>query len=456
MVDVATNPEFRNSVTVQGPNAISNSDFTSKLNLTGLPSGQTVHYRIRYQSLEDWQTWGEPAVGSFATPPAVRTNIRFLWSGDTAGQGWGINEEWGGMRIYETMRQTKPDFFIHCGDTIYADGPMKAEVDMGNGEVWKNVMTEEKSKVAETLKEFRGNFAYNLMDKNVRAFNAEVPMIVQWDDHETVNNWYPAEVLNDPRYQNESSVALLSARAREAFFEYSPIRRSVTDPQRIYRKFHYGPSLDVFAIDMRSYRADNGKNDQSEPSEATQFLGKQQLRWLKQQLLASNATWKVIASDMPVGMVVYDDWKTKSTFENLANGDGAPKGREFDIVELLSFIKINNIQNVVWLTADVHYTAAHYYDPNKAQYQDFLPFYEFVSGPLNAGTFGPNDMDNTFGPQVLFSKHPEGGKVNLPPSAGLQFFGQVDIDGESEALTVTLKDLVGSSLYSLTLEPKKA
>lgn len=55
-VDVATNPEFNNSVTVQGPNAISNSDFTSKLNLTGLPSGQTVHYRIRYQSLEDWQT----------------------------------------------------------------------------------------------------------------------------------------------------------------------------------------------------------------------------------------------------------------------------------------------------------------------------------------------------------------------------------------------------------------
>ena len=47
---------------------------------------------------------------------------------------------------------------------------------MPDGDVWKNVVTEEKSKVAETLAEFRGNYNYNLLDPNVRAFNAEVPM----------------------------------------------------------------------------------------------------------------------------------------------------------------------------------------------------------------------------------------------------------------------------------------
>ncbi|NGN98345.1 alkaline phosphatase [Grimontia sp. S25] len=455
-VDISYHQDFRKHITLQGPNALAETGFSSKLAINDLAPGQKVFYRVRYQSLEDWQSWGEPVVGSFNTPPAVASNIRFLWSGDTAGQGWGINEEWGGMRIYETMRQTAPDFFIHCGDTIYADGPLKEKVTLKNGEVWKNIVTPEKAKVAETLQEFRGNFAYNLMDKNVRAFNNEVPMIVQWDDHETVNNWYPAEVLNDERYQNEQSVALLSARARRAFFEMNPIRSSAADPQRIYRKFHYGPLLDVFAIDMRSYRADNGANNQTESSADTAFFGSKQILWLKQQLLASKATWKVIASDMPIGMIVYDDWKTKSTFENMANGDGQPKGRELEMVELLRFIKQNKIENVVWLTADVHYTAAHYYDPNKAQFQDFEPFHEFVSGPLHAGTFGPNDMDNTFGPQVLFSKHPEGGQINLPPSAGLQFFGQVDIDGESEEMKVTLKDLVGSSLYTKTLTPKKS
>ena len=56
----------------------------------------------------------------------------------------------------------------------------------------------------------------------------------------------------------------------------------------------------------------------------------------------------------------------------------------------------------MWLTADVHYTAAHYYDPNKAVFQDFEPFWEFVSGPLHAGSFGPNKLDNTFGPQLVY------------------------------------------------------
>jgi alkaline phosphatase D len=109
---------------------------------------------------------------------------------------------------------------------------------------------------------------------------------------------------------------------------------------------------------------------------------------------------------------------------------------------------------VVWLTADVHYTAAHRYDPNRAQFQEFAPFFEFVSGPLNAGTFGPGKLDNTFGPEVLYQKAPPEGQANLPPSAGLQFFGQVDIDGASEVMTVALKDLTGAVLFTQEIEPK--
>ena len=44
--------------------------------------------------------------------------------------------------------------------------------------LWRNVTTPEKSKVAETLDEFRGNYAYNLLDDNVRRFNAEIPQLV--------------------------------------------------------------------------------------------------------------------------------------------------------------------------------------------------------------------------------------------------------------------------------------
>jgi alkaline phosphatase D len=70
---------------------------------------------------------------------------------------------------------------------------------------------------------------------------------------------------------------------------------------------------------------------------------------------------------------------------------------------------------------------------------------------LNAGSFGPNTADGTFGPEVVFYKAPPAGQVNLSPYAGLQFFGEVNIDKASKAMTVDLKDLNGDSVFSKTL-----
>ena len=158
---------------------------------------------------------------------------------------------------------------------------------------------------------------------------------------------------------------------------------------------------------------------------------------------------------MPIGLIVHDNWREKNAFENGANGDGPVLGREHDFAELLRFVKHNAIRNLVWFTADVHYTAAHYYDPNKAVFQEFDPFWEFVSGPLNAGSFGPGDMDNTFGPQVVYRKSPDG-RPNLPPTEGLQFFGRARIEGATGVMTVELKDLDDRVLHSVELEPDAA
>lgn len=455
LLEWADNPEFKRSQVLRGPAALSDTDFCAKMDLQQLPAGQKIHYRVRFQDLQNQQSFSSPVDGSLMTGGYSRRAIRFVWSGDTAGQGFGINPDFGGMKIYRTMLEQQPDFFIHSGDTIYADGPIEAERVHGDNEIWKNIVTEEVSKVAETLKEYRGRFAYNLMDKNLRDFNAQVPMIAQWDDHEVVNNWYPGEILNDDRY-SEKSVDLLAARGARAFMEYMPVRQHPAERDRLYSNFKIGPALEIFRIDMRSYRGSNDANNHSSASEATRFLGAEQMKWLKQALAQSTATWKIIASDMPIGMIVYDNWKEKNTFENGANGDGPALGRELEIAELLRSIRDNSVQNVVWLTADVHYTAAHYYDPAKAQFSEFAPFWEFVSGPLNSGTFGPNDMDNTFGPQVMYSKAPEGGRSNLAPSEGMQFFGQVDLEPESEVLTVQLKDLDGRTLYTQELKPASA
>jgi alkaline phosphatase D len=454
IVEYATTEAFKNSKRVVGPAALAASDFTARVELTDLPPGQEIFYRVLFQDLGDVKSVSLPAIGHLRTAPAQRRDITFIWGGDTAGQGWGINPAWGGMKIYAQMRRLQPDFLIHNGDSIYADNPIVAEVTLDDGTVWKNVTTPEKAKVAETLGEFRGNYIYNLMDEHVRAFNADVAQYFQWDDHEVTNNWFPGGVIDErhPRYQQYvvKSHDLLAAHAKRAFLEYVPLRLDPRDPERMYRAFHHGPSLDVFMLDERSYRGPNSANRQEASSAATAFLGTAQLRWLKRALWASQATWKVIASDMPLGLLVPD----VNGFEAWANGDGPALGRERELAGLLGFMKANDIANVVWLTADVHYAAAHYYDPANAQFTDFTPFWEFVAGPLHAGTFGPNTLDHTFGPEVKFLSIPEGLKANRPPSEGLQFFGQVKIDGKSEVMTVSFRNVLGENIYSVELTPE--
>jgi alkaline phosphatase D len=144
------------------------------------------------------------------------------------------------------------------------------------------------------------------------------------------------------------------------------------------------------------------------------FLGPEQLAWLKRELMASKAVWKVLAADMPLGLIGHDDCVRRQGSEAIAQGDGLPLGRELEIASLLSFIQAAPIRNTVWLTADVHYTAAHLYDPAKARFTAFAPFWEFVSGPLHAGSFGPNALDDTFGPQLRFYAGPQ---TSRPPPA---------------------------------------
>jgi alkaline phosphatase D len=456
-VEWSTTASFANARKLRGPYALEATDFTARIDLSGLPPNQEVFYRVTWEDLAGG-AFSEPRTGHFRTAPTTKRDIRFLWSGDTVGQGWGINEDFGGMKIYEAMRKCNPDFFIHSGDNIYADGPVLAEVKLADGSTWRNLVTEEKSKVAETLKEFRGAYRYNMLDANVRRFNQEVTQIWQWDDHEVMNNWSSSkDVSADARY-TEKSVSLMTARGARAFLENAPMRwHALDEEERVYRHIPYGPLLDVFVIDMRSYRGPNGPNRETEINDQSQYLGAVQLDWLKRSLKASKATWKVIASDMPIGLQVTDgkDKQGRMTFEAVANGDGPALGRELEIAQLLSFIKHQRVHNVVWLTADVHYTAAHYYDPNKAQFQDFEPFWEFVSGPLHAGTFGPNELDNTFGIDVRYTKAPAPGQVNLPPSAGMQFFGDVQIDAKSAAMTVHLRDIHGDSLWHTSLAPRR-
>jgi alkaline phosphatase D len=435
VVEYSHRPDFKDFLTAKGHQVTAASDFTGRVELTGLAPGAEIHYRVR---LADGKLLSEPETGSFRTAPAGRQDVSFVWAGDLAGQGWGINEGFGGYKIFSAMQAVNPDFFLCSGDLVYSDGVLAPAVNLPDGTVWRNLVTAEKAKVAETLAEYRGQFRYNLLDANLRAFNAKVPMIYQWDDHEVRNNWFPGQILDDVRY-TEKNIDVLAARARQAAHEYTPIEPRGT----MYRKISHGPLLDVFVLDMRTYK--NPNTTDLEPT-GPGLLGPEQTRWLKRELRRSKATWKIIANDLPLGLIVPDG----TNQEGVAQGDkGLPLGREREFAEILQDAHQREVTGIVFLTADVHYTAAHYYDPAKASFKEFTPFWEFVAGPLNAGTFGPNTLDGTFGPELKFIK--TGPRANASPAEGAQFFGQVSIDGQTEELTVRLVDLFGTVLYTQVL-----
>jgi alkaline phosphatase D len=448
MVEVASDAAFRDVRRIRGPVVTPRSDLTGKVRLTGLPSGSDVCYRIVAADLDDPDHVGEPVTGRLRTAPRRASDIRFLWSGDIAGQGWGVNPDLGGFPMADRILDLEPDFFLCSGDTVYSDGPVEESVTLPDGRVWHNIVVPEKTKVAETLDEFRGQFKYNLLADNWRAFLARTAQVNQWDDHEVTNNWYPGEILDDERY-TESDVDVLAARAARAFHEYVPIAPTRRDAAgRIYRVIPYGPLLDVFVLDMRTYKDPNTTN--LEPDADGGVLGRRQTAWLKRELRKSRAVWKVIAADLPIGLVVPDG----TLQEGISNSDdGTPLGRELDIAEVLAFLKRERIRNHVWLTADVHYTAAHHYAPERAAFTDFDPFWEFVSGPLNAGGFGPNELDGTFGPEAVFVE--TGPVANTSPMEGFQYVGEVAIDGGTAELTVRLIGIDGAVRWSTTLTPER-
>ena len=187
------------------------------------------------------------------------------------------------------------------------------------------------------------------------------------------------------------------------------MRETPAEPGRVYRNIAYGPPLDVFMLDMRSYRGPDGPRDNRIYRPGDYLLGPQRLAWLKRELARSAATWKVIAADSPIGYAV-----------NTAGIERAhgPRGRAIE-------------SPICLLSSSAPASATH------------------------AGTWTPVEMDLTFGPRVVFHKasSKEQGD-NLAPCFGLQFFGHVAIDGRSQTLTVSLKDVADRSLWSMTLEPE--
>jgi len=462
--DSAVSLSLDKGASVEASQAFMARDYTISFLVKGLSGNTKYSYVATCTPLDGVSPAVTSMNASFMTAPSADDSsaLKFVWAADLAGQGWGRNPDFevttpsgktikGGYVVFETMESLNPQFALFQGDMIYADNnipAIKAIPDAIGGGNWTN--NPSKDFIAVTLDEFRANWKYNFGDDKMQSFLSKTPVFVQWDDHEVTNNWWPGEVMAG-KYEAGTAADSLYVNSLQSFYEFNPIM----EDSSIYRKQRFGKNVEIFFPDYRSFRDPNPDNSNPDGSA---MMGKEQLEWLKQGLLESTATWKIISSHDPIGIVTGGDGDRDS----FGQMDPAILGREFEVKELLAFINDNDIHNVVSLTSDVHFTAHVNMDPSRAEggFKDFKPLNEFVIGPTHSGSFGPNYMDTSFGAHYVYEVGPltKGFErwANLPPQqSDLQSFGYAEVSEEG-VLDIKLMTIAGEVMYEQRLEPATA
>lgn len=397
------------------------------LRLDDLRAGAGYQVRVVFDG-PDGST--EPALATFRAPGDARP-VRIGWSGDLCGQGFGIDPSRGGLFVFDTLAQEPLDAFVLAGDTVYADQPIEPRKVLPDGTVRNQLVTPAKAKAADTLEAFRGQYRYNWLSESYRRLWGQTPVVAVWDDHEVLNNWCPDQDLQDPRYPGLDRTSELAALGYRALRESLPIG---SGPDRLFRHLPFGPYLDLFVLDGRSHRGDNRIEARG------RLLGQVQLEWFTQALRRSRARWKVVVCDTPLGLVVPDGPGRVDGFAE--GGPGKPRFRERELAGLYAAARAR-VEELVVLTADVHYAAHHLYRPPG------LTVHEFVAGPLHAGQFGPQVLDPTFGSEVLYANRSPGDPQNLAPTPQTTSYGVVEAG--PRGLSVALRDGGGRSLHQVHL-----
>lgn len=389
------------------------ADGTISRVVEGLRPATPYRYRFSHPAA------GVAIDGRFRTAPAddALALPSFVVGGDLGGQALCRHAE-RGYDIFQAMAAVEPHFLVANGDMIYADNPCPASGPMREGQPWPNVPGDfpgigdvDWTVPGEAREAIDAHWRYNRADPHHRAFLASTPYFAQWDDHEVVNDfglpW--ARLPIDPEREGFPALA---HDALEAFFDWNPIRPSAEEPRRIYRSYRWGRELELFLLDGRSYRSSNDVVDT--PENAKVLLGDAQRRWLIEGLRRSEATWKVVSSDVPLSIPT--GWRADLTgrdaFANGTDDDFSKRtGSERELLALLAELDRHDVENLVVVVTDVHLAANLRYARDFDGDGEDLVFHELINGPLNAYT-APTlaKLDPTLQPTILYA---EGGFFNF-------------------------------------------
>jgi len=415
-----------------------NSDFTGKVLLEGLKADTKYEYHVWFG--KNSEPNDNAVSGSFRTAPLSNDNkeVHFAWGGDVAGQNV-CRDSNEGFPIFKALNDEKLDFFIGLGDMIYADGTCSVTGRYGNKQLVGDFDK------AATMKDYWAHWKYNREEKGLQKLLGSVPYFAIWDDHEVVNDFGP---LHDTRELPPYTVGEhLLPKGLNANLHYNPIAEQSNTPKRLYRTIRWGKNVEMFVLDTRQYRDANLSDDQMD--RAKTMLGREQLIWLKESLLASDATWKIIISSVPLSIPT--GYPPERGRDGWANFDQTT-GFEHEIINILAFMKSKEIYNVAFITTDVHFAEVFRYAPF-ANSTSFT-VHEFVTGPLNAGLFPNRNFDETLNPKSLFFYGPESSAAVKTYEQAKSWFnyGDMVID-ESGVLHASVKDVAGNVVYQVSLPP---
>ncbi len=372
---------------------------------------------------------------SFITPPplTVAAPVRFMFGGDLAGQN-ACRDAARGFPIFDVMAERDAAFFIGLGDMIYADNACEAVGSFGNAQIARVDMP------LGDRQSFSHRWRYNHADAGFARLRRLMAYVPVWDDHEIINDFGPTTA----RAKDTPDVDLL-APGRAAFIANNPVPRMVDAPNRLYHRFHHGGHAEFFVLDTRQYRDDNRTDDVGVLPKS--LLGATQRQWLIDALATSQATWKFVISSVPISIPT--GYPPENGRDGWASGDG-DDGFERELHAIFQALADHEVRNLVWLSTDVHFATGFAYRPLPKQPEFGL--HEFIVGPLSAGIYPTQALDETFSPTRLFFHGPETVRNYDEALAGFNF-GDVTIDALG-ALHFELVNALGESLHTLTLRPQ--
>ncbi|MER6213859.1 alkaline phosphatase D family protein [Streptomyces sp. NPDC001674] len=358
--EVAEDKAFSRVVARGAVTASAASDHTVKVDVRGLRPHTPYWYRF---------------TAGATVSPVARTLTAPAADAATPGIRFGVvscsNWESGYFSAYRHLAaRTDLDAVLHLGDYIY-------EYQTGEYPAAKYVVRrhEPKNEII-TLADYRTRHGQYKTDRDAQALHAAHPLVAIWDDHEFADNAWSGGA-NNHTPATEGDWAARAAAAKQAYFEWMPVRTSVAGT--VYRRLQFGSLADLHLLDLRSFRSEQAKAGSGAVDDPERTItGRAQLDWLKAGLAGSTATWKLVGTSVMISPVAFGSLPAHilgplAHLLGLAEGGLAVNSDQWDGYtddrkELLGHLKDRNIKNTVFLTGDIHMAWANDVPVNMATY----------------------------------------------------------------------------------------